>query len=184
MDEADRSEQAAQDMSRTQRTAPAAQAEAITAMIQATLTPIVAPLVAELAASRQTIERQTGQLIGQAETIGRQGAELERAASTIMALGEQNDALRAAQAKQDASPGPVALEPTTDAPVQHQINPGALVPWLFTALALFGGGRAVAADMSPEALYAGAVVVAVAVVGYVVWKRRRPRNDAGTGGGS
>src|SRR5688572_24298608 len=32
-------------------------AEAIAAMIQATLTPIIAPLVGELAASRQTIER-------------------------------------------------------------------------------------------------------------------------------
>src|SRR6476469_6485020 len=99
-------------------------------MIQATLTPSVAPLVAELAASRQTIERQTGQLVSQAETIGRQGAELERAASTVVALSNEVDALRASQTPQDANPGPVALEPTTDAPVQHQINPGALVPWL------------------------------------------------------
>ena len=53
----------------------------------------------------------------------------------------------------------------------HQINPGALVPWLFTALALFGVGREAAADMSPEALYAAVAVVAVLVVAYAVWKR-------------
>jgi len=70
--------------------------------------------------------------------------------------------------------------PATDAQTSHQINPGALVPWLFMALALFGGGRAAVADMSPEALYAGAVVVAVAVVAYVVWRR----SSRGSGGGS
>ena len=49
------------------------------ALIRATLAPIVAPLVAEQAALRQTVERQAEQLVGQAETIGRQAAELERA---------------------------------------------------------------------------------------------------------
>ena len=57
--------------------APLAQAEALAALIQATLAPIVAPLLAEQAALRQTVERQADQLVGQAETIGRQGAELE-----------------------------------------------------------------------------------------------------------
>jgi hypothetical protein len=47
-----------------------APAEAIAAMIQATLTPIIAPLVGELAASRQQNERQADQLVSQAETIG------------------------------------------------------------------------------------------------------------------
>ncbi len=51
--------------------------EQIAALIQATLTPIVAPLIAEQAALRQTVERQADQLVGQAETIGRQRAELE-----------------------------------------------------------------------------------------------------------
>jgi len=49
----------------------------LAALIQATLAPIVAPLLAEQAALRQTVERQADQLVGQAETIGRQGAELE-----------------------------------------------------------------------------------------------------------
>ena len=53
------------------------------ALIQATLmpvlAPIVAPLLAEQAALRQIVERQADQLVGQAETIGRQGAELATA---------------------------------------------------------------------------------------------------------
>jgi hypothetical protein len=128
----------------------------------------------------RTIAEQQQQLVSQAETIGRQGAELERAASTVVALSNELDMLRAAHSPQPSNPGPVAPVPTTDAPAPHQINPGALVPWLFTALALFGGGRAVAADMSPEALYAGAVVVAVVVVVYVIWKR----SGRGSGGGA
>ena len=77
---------------------------------------------------------------------------------------------------------PVASNPDPVVPARapHQINPGALVPWLFTALALFGGGRAAVADMRAEALYAGAVVVAVAVVAYLVWKR----SGRGAGGWS
>ena len=53
-------------------------ADAMAALIQATLAPIVAPLVAEQAALRQTVERQAEQLIEKAETIGRQGAELDQ----------------------------------------------------------------------------------------------------------
>jgi hypothetical protein len=37
--------------------------------------------------------------------------------------------------------------------------------------------------MSPEALHAGAIVVAVVVVAYAVWKRIGPRSDEGCGGG-
>jgi excisionase family DNA binding protein len=40
---------------------------------------VLEPLVAELSLMRQANERQAGQLISQAETLGRQGAELERA---------------------------------------------------------------------------------------------------------
>jgi len=61
----------------TTATAPTAQADAMAALIHATLTPIVAPFLAEQTALRQIVERQADQLVGQAETIGRQGAELE-----------------------------------------------------------------------------------------------------------
>jgi hypothetical protein len=115
------------------------------------------PLVAALERSQATIREQ-------AEELGMTRAERDAARAEV-------EVLKASQTIQGANPGPEALEPTTDAPAQHQINPGTLVPWLFTALALFGGGRAVAADMSPEALYAGAAIVAVVVVAYVVWKR-------------
>jgi len=52
----------------------------------------MAPLAEANARQHNTIERQSEQLVGQAETIGRQGAELERAASTATAL---DDALTA-----------------------------------------------------------------------------------------
>jgi hypothetical protein len=75
-----------------------APAEAIAAMIQATLTPIVAPLVAELAASRQANERQADAIREQAETIGRQSAELEAARAQISTL--------------EACTAPQSVEPT------------------------------------------------------------------------
>jgi excisionase family DNA binding protein len=62
---------------RLNQSAQPAPAEAITAMIQAALTPIIAPLVGRLDAQRQTIERQADLLVSQAETIGRQSAEIE-----------------------------------------------------------------------------------------------------------
>ena len=74
-------------------------ADAMATLIQATLTPIIAPLVAEQAALRQTVERQAEQLVGKEQEIGvireeqgRLTAELERAASTVAAL---DDALTA-----------------------------------------------------------------------------------------
>jgi hypothetical protein len=70
-------------------------------MIQATLTPIIAPLVGELAASRQTIERQADQLVGLAETIGTFRAEIE--------------ALRSRTAVQTVEPTTVHLYPYCDA---------------------------------------------------------------------
>jgi hypothetical protein len=157
-----------------------AQADAISTLVQTTVAAVLGPLVAEVAASRQTIERQAEQIADLREERGRHTAELERAASTVVALGAENEALRASHSPVASNPAPVVPAASTDAPSPHQINPGALVPWLFTALALFGGGRAVAADMSPEALYAAAAVVAVVVVAYVIWKRR----GRGSGGGS
>lgn len=54
-------------------------AEAITAMLQATLTPIIGPLVVELAAVRQVSEARADQLVQQAEVIGRVTAERDAA---------------------------------------------------------------------------------------------------------
>ena len=81
----------------TTAAAPTAQAEAMAALIHATLTPIIAPLMAEQAALRQTVERQADQLVGQAERLGRQGAELERATSTVVALGDELAATEASR---------------------------------------------------------------------------------------
>ena len=50
---------------------------------------VLEPLVAELSLMRQANERQAQQLVGQAETIGRQTAELERAASTVLTLHDE-----------------------------------------------------------------------------------------------
>ncbi len=50
---------------------------------------VLEPLVVELSLMRQANERQAGQLISQAETIGRTTAELERAASAVVALNDQ-----------------------------------------------------------------------------------------------
>jgi excisionase family DNA binding protein len=76
-------ERPAQNVSRTQGTP----ADAMAAWAASVLTPILAPIAAELTASRQ-------QLVAQAETIGRQAAELERAASAIVGLGNELEALR------------------------------------------------------------------------------------------
>jgi hypothetical protein len=92
------------------------QAEALTSLIQTTIAAVLGPLVGQLDAQRQTIERQADQLVSQAETIGRQAAEIE--------------ALRAAQPKQDANPGPVAPEATTDAPVPLSARWRVLASWV------------------------------------------------------
>lgn len=84
--------QPAQDMSRTQET-PAEQMMA--AWSASVLTPILAPIVAELTATRQ-------QLVSQAETIGRQSAELDAARAQISTLLAHTEAQ--------------AAEPTTEPP--------------------------------------------------------------------
>jgi hypothetical protein len=50
------------------------------------LTAVVVPLVAQIDALRQTVERQAERLVGQAETIGRLTAELDTARREIQAL--------------------------------------------------------------------------------------------------
>jgi excisionase family DNA binding protein len=96
-------QQPAGNVSRANATAQRAPAEAIAAMIQATLTPVIAPLVGELAATRQVAERRADAIAELREERGRLTAELERAASTVVMLGEELDALKAAQASPMAS---------------------------------------------------------------------------------
>jgi excisionase family DNA binding protein len=78
----------------------------------AVLTPILAPLVAEITASRQ-------QLVSQAETIGELRAE--------------NAALRAAQTLSAAPQTPQTVEPTADA---RMARLRALAPWVLAVLAI------------------------------------------------
>jgi hypothetical protein len=82
-----------------------AQAEAMAAYTRSLLEPLVA-----------LVENQEVIIRDQAETIGRQAAEIE--------------ALRAAQPKQDANPGPVAPEATTDAPVPLSARWRVLASWV------------------------------------------------------
>ena len=104
--------------------------DAIAAMIQATLTPIVAPLVAELAASRQVIERQADQLVSQAETIGRLAAERD---SAVEALRMTMVTETPAQSSPDASTPPQPVEPTPGPlPARWRV----LAAWLLAVLAI------------------------------------------------
>lgn len=81
---------------------PTPAADAVAAMIQATLTPIIAPLVAQLDAHRQTVERQAEEIATLREDRGRLTAELQ--------------AERAARAEsvQEARTATIAAEPTTE----------------------------------------------------------------------
>jgi helix-turn-helix protein len=68
------------------RPTPLAQADALASLIQATLTPIIAPLVGELAASRQALERQAGELRELEREVGRVSALLDSARAQIRTL--------------------------------------------------------------------------------------------------
>lgn len=108
----------------------------------------MAALVAEVSASRQTIERQAGEIADLREERGRHTAELERAASAIVALGEEVETLRASHTQQASNPGPAVPAPTkrernAPAPLPARLN--ALVMWLVIMLALVAGGRAAVA---------------------------------------
>ena len=128
-------EQVAQDMSRTQGT-PTPPAEAMVSLIQATIGTVLAPLVAELAASRQTIERQAERQVAlqeehqreatkQAELIGAQRAELALLRAEVKTLTAQMSPLEAPMALESVGP---TQEPS---PARWR----ALLPWLFvTAL--------------------------------------------------
>ena len=64
----------------------------------------------------RTIAEQQHQLVSQAETIGRQSAELERAASIAVKLSDELDAVKAENHALLARTGPPSAEPATDAP--------------------------------------------------------------------
>jgi len=97
------------------------------------LTVVVAPLLAEVAASRQIIERQAQQLVSQAETIGRQAAELERAASIAVKLSDELEAARAQISPLVVSTATEPPDPTTK-PFWSRWRTSA--PWLLLAVIL------------------------------------------------
>jgi hypothetical protein len=101
------------------------QAEAMATYTRSVLEPLVTALERSEDHAR-TLERENG----------RQAAELERAASTIVSLGEENEALRASQAQQASNPGPEVPAPTTDAPVPLLARLRALAPWVVAMLVL------------------------------------------------
>jgi hypothetical protein len=108
-------------------------AEAMAALISASIAPVLAPLVAQLDAHRQTIERQGDQLVSQAETIGRQTAELERAAATVVTLTDELEAERAARSTPEARTAPQAGDALRE-PVVRRWRMWS--PWLLAALAI------------------------------------------------
>lgn len=106
-------------------------AEAMVSLIQTTIGTILGPLVGQLDAQRQTIERQADQLVSQAGTIGRLEAE--------------NAALRASPSPQAGSGAPESQEPPTEPPPRPEPFPWpipphpnwrAFSPWVLMALAI------------------------------------------------
>jgi Helix-turn-helix domain len=93
-----------------------------TELLAAWSTAVLAPLVAELAESRETIRDQ-------AETIGRQSAALERDRATIVSLGDELAAERA-KASLDARRAPHPSDPTPES------FTGRLRGWITPALAV------------------------------------------------
>jgi excisionase family DNA binding protein len=89
-------------------------AEQMATLAAAILMPVLAPLVAEMAAVRQAGERKDNTIRDQAETIGRQKAELERAASTVVALNRELERLQPSPEAPGSSGGPASTtEPST-----------------------------------------------------------------------
>lgn len=128
-------EQPAQDMSRTQGTTTPP-GEAIAAMIQATLAPIVAPLVGELQASRQTIESQAGEIAELREERGRQSAELERTASIAVTLSDELEAVKTEYRALVARVSEQSLRSAADGPVRGESPQSAGWGWGWLVLLL------------------------------------------------
>jgi excisionase family DNA binding protein len=87
---------------RTQASAP----EAMAALIQATLTPIIAPLVAQLDAHRQTVERQADALRELERENGRLAAELAAAHAQNTLLDAPGSTERSDPTTEPLSPFP------------------------------------------------------------------------------
>jgi excisionase family DNA binding protein len=123
-------EQSAQDMSRTHGI-PGPAADAMVSLIQTTIATVLGPLVGQLDAQRQTIERQAEQLTSQAETIGRQS---ERVAGLETEIGSLSAELRAERLKSSllASTAPQSPESTNRDTLLARLR--ALAPWLLAAL--------------------------------------------------
>jgi hypothetical protein len=77
-----------------------------------TIGTVLGPLVSQVGALRQTVERQSEEIADLREERGRHAAELERVASTIVALGEEVERLRGPSERPMASNlTPAALDP-------------------------------------------------------------------------
>jgi hypothetical protein len=90
---------------------PNGQADAMVSLIQTTIGTVLGPLVGELAASRQTIERHGETIRGQAEQLGALNERLGSITAELDALRAQNGAVERSGAP-DADPSPALLPPT------------------------------------------------------------------------
>ena len=77
-------------------------ADAVVGVIKATLTPMVAPLVDELAACHRLIERLTTEIVELREDRGRLTAELEARADALEWTQAQLDTARAQNSDREA----------------------------------------------------------------------------------
>jgi septal ring factor EnvC (AmiA/AmiB activator) len=108
-------------------------AEAMVALIQATTGTVLGPLVGEVAASRQTIERQADRVAELERENGRQAAELERAASIAVKLSDELDVARAQISTLEAQRAPHAVE-VAPRPLADRFRTSA--PWLLLVVIL------------------------------------------------
>jgi hypothetical protein len=115
----------------------AAQAEAMVSLIQTTIGTVLGPLVSQLDAQRQTIERQADRVADLERENGRQSAELERAASIAVKLSDDLEAARAQMSTLTAPAASGSVEQPTR-------RPGGFWPpcavWLVAVLAIVGTG--------------------------------------------
>jgi len=105
-------------------------------LIQTTIAAVLGPLVGQIEAQRQTIERQSDQLVSQAEQLGQQSAQLVAQAEAI----ERLTILAPSERPGAPEPEPEPSEPgiPTSAPFPPSSEPSknavlwwrALWPWL------------------------------------------------------